>query len=62
MKGTLIGFPQRVAYPYMTGYDLWKTTRHHDCDEDGHVWKLLGRDSEGYPYFKCSVCGFEDNS
>lgn len=42
-------------------YDTWKTTPpdDHDCAEDGHEWKVLGR-SEDETFLKCKRCGAED--
>lgn len=39
--------------------DRQMTTPPHDCAEDGHVWRLIGKNSEGDSYYKCRKCGME---
>ncbi len=41
--------------------DRQLTTPPHDCEDDGHSWRFLGRDSEGSPYYKCRKCGQESD-
>lgn len=43
----------------LPGYDVWKTTPPHECEEDGHKWKVYGWDGSGDSWAKCIYCGKE---
>ena len=42
-------------------YDHWLTTPPSNCEDDGHDWVFLGRDSEGNSCYRCRRCGMEDD-